>query len=122
MAEIGEVYGKNYEQQSYQERIRYAVKLIATNIAHKKFSFRYDSTIMWRGNNMYPDAIKTLLTQVQKISPELRLTHINKTTDMINIFPYLVNGPVEYFVLTDLSGKQVKMYSLYITPTLMEAC
>lgn len=122
MAQIGEVYGENYSEQSKFGRMKYAVKLIAMNIANKNFSFRHDSSELWKEHNMTLDAIRLLLQQVQTVNPKVRITHIDKTTDKINIFPVLINGPVEYFVLTDLSDQQIKLYSIYITPSLMEAC
>lgn len=122
MAQIGEVYGENYREQSKFDRMKYAVKLIAMNMANKNFAFRHDSGDMWKEHNMSLDAIKLLMRQVQTVNPKLRVTHIDKTTNKINIFPVLVNGPVEYFVITDLSEPQIKLYSVYITPSLMEAC
>ena len=103
MAEIGEVYGNNYQEQSEVERIRYATKIIGTNIGHKKFSFRYDSGVLWQNNNMKNAGIKMIISQTQKVNTHFKLTHVDKRTDKVNMFPSLINGPVEYFVLTDLS-------------------
>lgn len=121
MADIGDVYGKDYSQQSRLGRMRHSVKLIGNNIAHRKLSFRHDSGFMWQGQNMQREAIVGLIQQVQSVNPQLRLTHVAKTSDKVNMFPFLVNGPVEYFVLTDLTGKEVKLFSLYVSPSIMEA-
>lgn len=121
MAQIGEVYGTNYSEQSKIERMKYAVKLISANIANKNLMFRHDSSEMWAGNNMRKEAIKMLMEQVQRLNPKFKITYVDKTTSKVNMFPYLINGPVEYFVVTDLSEDQIKLYQIYVTPSLMEA-
>lgn len=121
MAEIGEVYGKDYAQTSKLEKIKYTVKLLASNIANRNFTFRHDSSDMWTNGNMPIEAIKLLLEQVQKINPKFKITYVDKTSAQVNIFPFLINGPVEYFIVTDLSEDRVKIYSLYISPSIMEA-
>ena len=121
MAELNEIYGNNYEKESLEEKIKYSVKLIGTNIAHKNFVFKHDSTPMWDGNNISERVIKMLLSQVQKVNSKFRMTHVDKRTDMVNMFPYLINGSVEYFVVTSMEDDNVRLYSLYITPNLMEA-
>lgn len=120
MASINDVYGKNYQRESVGERVAYAVKLLASNIAHKNFVFNYDSNVAWNGNNMKKEAIDLLMTQVKSINPKFRAVHIPKTSPKINMFKYLINGSVEYFIVTDLSGEEGKIYSVYITPTKME--
>ena len=122
MASLGEVYGSNFQEQSVHDKAVYAAKLFASNIIHKQFSFRNESYDMWQGNNMKQDIIDTLIQQVKTNSPKFRLLHVNKTSTNINAFPYLINDPVEYFVVVDFSvdGK-TQIYSLYITPTMMEA-
>jgi len=121
MATINEVYGETYQKQSKTERMKFAVKLISSNIANKNFTFRHDSSEMWINSNIQKDAIKLLIQSVQTLNNKLKLTYVDKTTSKVNMFPYLINGPVEYFVLTDLSEDQIKLYQLYITPSLMEA-
>lgn len=124
MASINEVYGGNFQQQAVNEKALYAANLYASNISHKQFSFRNDSKEMWECNNMKPDIIKALVEQTQSNNPHVRLVHIPKTSNDINMFPYLINGPVEYFTLIDISKvgeSRTQIYSLYITPLLMEA-
>jgi len=125
MANINEVYGSSYKTQAIEDKALYAAKLYATNIAHKQFSFRNEATDMWTGNNMKQNAIDYIVNQVPQINPKLKVVHINKTSGDINMFPYLINGPVEYFAVIDLehvdtSGK-VQVYSVYITNLKMEA-
>lgn len=119
MASIGEVYGTDFQDRSVHDKAIYAAKLYASNIAHKQFSFNNDGSAMWKGYNMKPEIIEAL---VSSIPPQFRLKHISKTSPDINMFPYLINGAVEYFVLIDMSAPgKVQLYSIYITPTKMEA-
>ena len=69
---------------------------------------------------MSKEAIKLLLGQVQRSNNKFRITHVSKTSKSINMFPYLINGNVEYFVVTDLSEDKVQIYSIYVTPNRME--
>lgn len=120
MADINEIYGSNYQQESNEDRMKYAVKLLGTNIANKQFVLRLDSSAMWKDGNMSNDAIKMLLGQVQRTNNKFRITHVSKRSKSVNMFPYLINGNVEYFVITDLSSDKVQIYSVYITPNRME--
>ena len=122
MASIGEVFGQNFQSQAVMGKAVYAAKLYASNIVHKQFSFRNESQDMWNGDNMKPELISTLKAQVLANNQMFRLTHVPKTSADINRFPYLINGPVEYFNVIDLSTKgKTLLYSIYITPTQMEA-
>lgn len=120
MAEISSVYGKDFQQKSKLDSAKATAKLIANNIAHKEFVFRYNSDAMWNGNNMTKEAINHLLSAVHAISKTMFLQHVDKTSSKVNMFPYLINGPVEYFVLVDNSEDIVSIICLYITPTIME--
>lgn len=121
MASIGEVYGNDFKEKSTYDKAVYVAKLYATNIVHKQFSFRNEGVAMWNGHNMKPEIIKSLIELVHNSNPKFRLMHIKKTSNDINMFPYLINGPVEYFVIVDMSTSQTQLYSIYITPTQMEA-
>jgi len=121
MASIGEVYGQDFQQKAVHDKAVYVAKLYASNIVHKVFSFRNDGVAMWNGNNMKPEIIQALAVQVRANNPKFRLQHISKTSADINMFPYLINGAVEYFVVVDMSGKHTQLYSIYITPNRMEA-
>lgn len=120
MASIGEVYGNDFQKRATHDKAVYVAKLYATNIVHRQFSFRNEGQSMWNGHNMKPEIIRILTEQVRLANPKFRLQHIDKTSGEVNIFPYLINGPVEYFVVVDMS-KNVQLYSIYITPTHMEA-
>ena len=122
MASIGEVYGNDFQAKAVYDKAAYVAKLYAANIVHKQLSFRNEGYTMWNGNNMKPEIIKTLISQVSGNNPKFRLVHVPKTSSDINMFPYLINGAVEYFIVVDMSSKDnVQLYSIYITPTQMEA-
>lgn len=121
MASIGEVYGQNFKQQASHDKAVYVAKLYASNIVHKQFNFSNEGAAMWNGNNMKPEIIKALSEQVRTNDSKFRLVHISKTGPDINMFPYLVNGAVEYFVVVEMIQDKVQLYSIYITPNRMEA-
>ncbi len=121
MASIGEVYGNDFQERAVHDKAAYVAKLYASNIVHKQFSFRNEGHSMWIGMNMKSDIIKELTSQVLANNAKFRLVHISKTSPELNIFPYLINGPVEYFVVVEIADKHTQLYSIYITPTQMEA-
>ena len=121
MASIGEVYGSNFQTDSALEKAKHGSRIFASNIVHKHFSTRHEAPEMWKGNNMKPEAITALVRQVCMNNPQFRAVHVSKVSDKVNMFPYLINGAVEYFVIVELTEKQTQMYSIYITPTHMEA-
>ncbi len=120
MASINEVYGNNYQDDALIDAIKSNVRIITNNITNQKINFRYDSKSMWSGMNMNHKAVKMLIDSINNTNT-LRLTYIDKRSNKVAMFPYLVNGAVEYFVLTDMSKNPVKLYSIYITPTIVEA-
>mgnify|MGYP003341818905 CR=1 FL=1 len=122
MASIENVYGSGFHEGAVRDRALYAAKLYATNIVHRQFSFRNDSYEMWEGNNMKKDIIKAMIGQVKTANSNMRLVHVSKTSQDVNMFPYLIIGPVEYFVLVDMTGgEKTQLYSIYITPTHMSS-
>ena len=123
MSSINEVYGSSFQENAVKDKAMYAAKLYATNIAHKQFNFRNESPDMWVGHNMRPDVIPAFLSLVPSVNPNMRLIHVPKMDqEKINMFPYLIKGPVEYFILVDMSPKtKTQLYSLFITPFNMDA-
>ena len=124
MASISEVYGNKFVESSSLDKAIHAVKLYATNIAHRQFVFRNEVPDMWVQNNMKPEIIKALLDHVTLVNSNMTMIHISKTSRDINMFPYLINGPVEYFIVfdTEQSSKgKTQLYSIYITTLKMEA-
>ena len=122
MSSINEVYGSEYHEKSIMEKAVYNMKLYASNIAHKQFSFRNETPDMWQGLNMKKEVLPALSTFVRQNNPNMRVIHLNKmnSADMA-ILPYLVKGPVEYFIIVDMTPvEKTQLYSLYITPTVME--
>lgn len=121
MAKITEVYGDDYFRQANDTSIEHMTSLFVSNIVGLNLNFRQDSACLWEGANMKEEAIRNLVKEVPRRNSLMRLTHISKTSGLISkIFPYSINGPVEYFVLVDLSGEKIQMYSLYITPNQIE--
>ena len=120
MASISEAYGSNYQEKSCAEAIMSNARLMSNNIINRKFTFRYSSNAMWSGANMKQEGIKALITLTNR-NQGTRIKHISKTGPGTSMFPYLINGPVEYFVVVDLKSNPTKLYSIYITPTLTEA-
>lgn len=121
MANISETYGSNFHQEAKKAQMEYATKLLASNLANRNFNFRLNTRdSLWNENNMHNDAIYSLMNQCQKSNPKLRLTHVKKHTQMVNMFPQHVVGPVEYFVLTDFEPlDSTHLYSITITPDQM---
>ena len=118
MASINEVYGKNYQQETKESKLHYSAKIIATNIANLSLSHRYDSDPLWDGHSMKPEAVKIIIEQVRRINEFFYVTHIDKTGKFLNVCPYLLNGPVEYFYVVD--KKRNRVYLIYVTPYNME--
>jgi hypothetical protein len=123
MAAIGEVYGQNFKEVSHFEKAKYGAKNYGKNIANRQFSFRQNTFEMWNGDNMTTDSITILCETVQTLNKNMRIIHINKQDHRrLSALPFLINGPVEYFVVIDLEPKyKTQVYTLYITPTKMEA-
>jgi len=122
MASINEVYGKQFQEKAVLDKALNAAKLLSSNIAHKQFNFRNESPDMWNGNNMKAEVIQTLVNTPSTMNPNLRVIHISKTSNEIDMFPYLINGPVEYFVVIEMSAEaDTRIYSIYITSMKMEA-
>jgi len=118
MANVSEVYGDNYSKEACLGRIKYSVKILSSNIAQLSFNIRHDSEFIWKANNMLPEAINGILQSVPEMNNFFRIDHIIKTSPQVNMLPYLIDGPVEYFRLIDL--KTNRLYLLYITPSNME--
>jgi hypothetical protein len=124
MASISEVYGNRFVESASLDKAIHAVKLYATNIAHKQFSFRNEVADMWVKNNMKPEIINALVSHVTLVNANMHIVHVPKTSKDINMFPYLINGPVEYFVVFDTENSvkgKTQLYSIYITTLKMEA-
>ena len=119
MSSVQEVYGQNYNIESCYQRLNYSAKILAANIAQLSFNVRHDSEHMWQNNNMKPDAIRLLIEKVHNINPMFQMDHINKTCQLVNMLPYLIDGAVEYFRIVD--KKRNRLYLLYITPENIEA-
>lgn len=118
MAELQEVFGQNYNVESCLQRVNYSAKILAVNIAKLNFKLRHASDSLWNGNNMRPEALRLIINKVQEVNPKFRIECIDKTSKTVNMFPYLIDGAVEYFRIVDLDRKRI--YLIYVTPINME--
>jgi hypothetical protein len=114
MADIRSVYGNSFQEESIKQHSGNLVKLFSTNLANKEFKFNISSCDLWHNNSLSTDIVMQLISSVQAKNQSMRLTHVAKQSSYINMFPYILKTPAEYFILTDL--KERKFYSIYITP------
>ena len=114
MADIRSVYGNTFQEDSIKSHSSNLVKLFSTNLANKEFAFSISSCDLWHNNSLSSSIILQLIDAVQTKNKSMRLTHVAKQSKYINMFPYILKTPAEYFILTDLNDR--KFYSVYITP------
>jgi methionyl-tRNA synthetase len=118
MADLSDVYGQNFQTESYELRLNYILNNLANNIAHRQFKFHlHDNNELWnKSQNLTPQAIKTLIAKVKGVNKRMHLIHINKNSNQINMLPELIiDTPVEYFLIID--EEFGRAYFIYITPT-----
>lgn len=118
MASIKSVYGSTFHEDSIKNHSTNLVNLFSTNLSNKEFAFSISSCDLWRNNSLPNEIILNLIMAVQTKNPSVRLTHISKDSNYINMFPYILKSAAEYFILTDLTDR--KFYSIYITPEKMD--
>jgi hypothetical protein len=117
MAELDDVYGQNYQNESKQSKNNYVLNNITNNLAHRQFSFRlFDSNDLWEPtHNLSVQAIESIINKVKNINQQLYLYHLNKQSNTVNMLPELViDTPVEYFMIID--AEYHRAYFVYITP------
>ena len=114
MTSIKLVYGDNFVNDSLSDNINQLINIFATNLANKEFNLTINNSKLWKDDNIPINLIEKLMETTQKYNEKMRLTHVNKKSKFINMFPILISGPVEYFVLTDIEEKV--FYSIFITP------
>ena len=118
MASISAVYGKTFQQDAERDHTDHVLQLFSTNLANKEFSISVNTCDLWKNSNINPKLIVSLIQEVQRKNNAMRLTHVDKNTNWINIFPITAACSAEYFILTDLT--EGKFYSVYITPEKMD--
>jgi hypothetical protein len=117
MAELNDVYGTNYQDESKNAKINHILSTITNNIAHRNFNFRvFDSSELWdMSQNMSQSTINVLINKVKNINKHMHLEYLDKKSDRINMLPELITDtPVEYFLVID--GEVHRAYFIYITP------
>jgi hypothetical protein len=118
MADLSDVYGQNYEDESRQSRLDYIINNLANNISHRQFKFRlHDNNELWDSSqNLKKKVIDSLINKVKNINKKLHVNHIDKNSEKINMLPELiVDTPIEYFYIID--AELGRAYFIYITPT-----
>ena len=121
MARISEAYGDNYFKEADRNSLTHMTSLFVTNLVGRNLNFRQDNSCLWEGANMKKEAVKLLADGVMTRNNLMRLVHISKTSGLISkVFPYSINGPVEYFILIDMTESEIQLFSLYITPNQIE--
>ena len=117
MAELNDVYGQNYQDESKSSKVNYVLNTITNNLAHRQFNFRLvDSADLWDvRHNLSTTSIESLIQKVKAMNKQMCLVHLDKTSNKINMLPELVvDSPVEYFMIID--GEFHRAYFIYITP------
>ena len=116
MADLSDVYGTNYQQESTDSKVNHIVNLIANNVAHRQLNFRlFDSYDLWKDEHIPSQMIQTIINKVKVINKHIYLIHLDKTSESLNMLPSLiVDSPVEYFWIID--GENHRAYFIYITP------
>lgn len=118
MADLSDVYGQNYENESSQMRLDHIISNLANNIAHRQFKFKlHDNKELWsESQSLKPIAISRLISKIKGVNSKIHPIHINKHSSQINLLPELiVDTPVEYFMIID--AEMNRAYYIYITPT-----
>ena len=117
MAELFDVFGNNYREETSQAKTTHVINTIANNVAHRQFHFRvFDLEVIWTPQSNLPEAVISALKQkVKAINKHLHLFRIDKQSEQLNLLPELiVDSPVEYFMIIDAEFNRT--YFLYITP------
>jgi hypothetical protein len=119
MASLKSAYGDNYKTQTENDYENYSLNIISNNISNNEYSIKIDTFKLWNEKGLNKNFIVNLINSIKTKNPFLRLVHIERNSNNINIFPVLFPGNAEYFVLIDTKNK--KFISLYLTPENMEA-
>lgn len=117
MADLNDIYGENYQNDSKNSKNNYVINTVANNIAHRQFNFKlFDSSELWDlSNGLSPHVIDLIKQKISNINKQMYLFHIDKKSNSINMLPELViDSPVEYFWIID--GEYQRAYFIYITP------
>lgn len=116
MAEISTVYGTNYFEEAKSSRINHIAKIIAANISNYQFEQHLDMSSIWNeDNSLKYEAVDVLLKSIMSNNPKMVVTHINKSTNEINMLPYFIQGDsVEYFRVIDTVRNKIIFF--FVTP------
>lgn len=116
MAEISTVYGTNYFEEAKSSRINHIAKILAANISNYQFEQHLDMSSIWNeDSSLKYEAVDVLLKSIMSNNPKMVVTHINKSTNEINMLPYFIQGDsVEYFRVIDTVRNKIIFF--FVTP------
>lgn len=120
MAELGDVYGANYQQDIKTSRINNQLNIISNNLANRQFTFKLtDSKDLWHNQSngdLDSVVISQLIQRTMGLNNQLRVFHLRKNTKDTNVLPVLlIDTPVEYFMIID--NEMNRCYLIYMTPS-----
>ena len=116
MAEISKVYGSNYFEEAKRSRINHVAKILAANISNYQFEQHLDMSSLWNeDNSLKQDAVNILVDSILQNNPKMAVTHINKSSNDLNMLPYFIEGDsVEYFRVIDTVRSKIIFF--FVTP------
>lgn len=118
MATINEVYGNNFNQHAFSSRVHRLTDLIAGNFANLNFNLRHNFAPLFRNQGIDPAELEQIVAKTKALNPNIAVLPIKKDTPEINMLPYLLTIPAEYFRIVDIERQ--KIYLVYISTEHME--
>lgn len=116
MADISDIYGKNYLQEAQQSKTSHLIKMVSNNVSNYEFNKQVNMSHLWNKDDVFDTESKwNIIHNIQQNNKNMIVTQINKQSPDINMLPYFINEPkVEYFRVIDT--KRSKIILFYITP------
>lgn len=117
MADISDIYGKNYLQEAQQSKTSHLIKMISNNVSNYEFNKQVNMSHLWNKDDVFDSESKWSIVQnIQANNKNMVVTQLNKQSPEINMLPYFINEPkVEYFRVIDMNRGKIILF--YITPT-----
>lgn len=117
MADISDIYGKNYLQEAQQSKTSHLIKMISNNVSNYEFNKQVNMSHLWNKDDVFDSESKwSIIHNIQENNKNMVVTQINKQSPEINMLPYFINEPkVEYFRVIDMNRGKIILF--YITPT-----
>jgi hypothetical protein len=117
MADISDIYGKNYLQEAQQSKTSHLIKMVGNNVSNYEFNKQVNMSHLWNEDGVFETESKwDIIQSIQQNNKNMIVTQINKQSPEINMLPYFINEPkVEYFRVIDMNRSKIILF--YITPT-----